>query len=200
MAAIGTPTQRSGSSTQSARASAVVRRRAVVGVLTVVSLGISIFIVNTLGSVLHGFEGQDASAQSHLWLVTRHRVSLTNFLPESYWEKIRQVPHVTAVAPWSWFGGVYKDSTWQNQFARFSTDPVSYIAVTEGERTLPEDQKKAWIEDRRGAIAHAFEPNTGKPSLRVAEATALSPETRACRAASTEDPSSRIRRALSRFV
>src|SRR3990172_9400619 len=121
--------------------------------LTIVSLGASIFIVNTLVSVLRGFEGSGTSGETHLRLSTRHRVSLTNFLPESYWEKIRQVPHVKAVTPWSWFGGVYKDQSWENQFARFSTDPEAYLMIAQGDRTLPGDQAKAWIEDRRGAIA-----------------------------------------------
>lgn len=121
--------------------------------LTIISLAISLFIVNTLASVIRGFDGSDPTGPARFRLITRHKVSLTNPLPESYWEKIKQVPHVNAVTPWSWFGGVYKDSSWENQFARFSVDPETYFRIVEGEVTLPEDQKKAWIEDRRGGIA-----------------------------------------------
>src|ERR1043165_7502175 len=88
-------------------------------ILTVLSLGVSIFIVNTLASVIHGFESNEGTGESHLRLIVRHKVSLATLLPESYWEKIKQVPHVKFVTPWSWFGGVYKDDTWENMFARF---------------------------------------------------------------------------------
>jgi len=121
-------------------------------ILTVISLAISLFIVNTLISVVRGFDGTDPTGPARFRLITRHKVSLTNPLPESYWEKIKQVPHVESVTPWSWFGGVYKDSSWENQFARFSVDPETYFRIVQGEVTIPEDQKKAWIEDRRGAI------------------------------------------------
>lgn len=124
-------------------------------ILTVVSLAVSIFIVNTLASVLRGFENTDPGTAGHLRLLTRHKVSLTNPLPESYWEKLKQVPHVEALTPWSWFGGVYKDETQQNWFARFSADPDGYLAVVGAERPLPADQARAWKEDRRGAIAGA---------------------------------------------
>src|SRR2546427_4868446 len=99
-------------------------------ILTVLSLGVSIFIVNTLASVLHGFESNVGTDESHLRLIVRHRVSLANVLPEAYWDKLKQVPHIKVVCPWSWFGGVYKDAKWENQFARFSCDPDAYLALT----------------------------------------------------------------------
>ena len=62
MAAIGTPTPRPGSSTQSARASAVVRRRAVVGVLTFLSLAlVTGYFRESDGGVLHNAQSTGAS-------------------------------------------------------------------------------------------------------------------------------------------
>jgi rod shape-determining protein MreC len=62
VAAIGTPTQRPGSSTQSARASAVVRRRAVVGVLTFLSLAlVTGYFRESDGGVLHNLQSTGAS-------------------------------------------------------------------------------------------------------------------------------------------
>ncbi len=62
MAAIGSPAPRSGSSTQSARASAVVRRRAVVAVLTIVSLAlVTVYFRESDGGVLHGVQSTGAS-------------------------------------------------------------------------------------------------------------------------------------------
>ena len=62
MAAIGNPTQRSGSSTQTARATAVVRRRAVVGVLAVVSLAlVTVYFRESDGGVLHNAQSTGAT-------------------------------------------------------------------------------------------------------------------------------------------
>jgi rod shape-determining protein MreC len=62
VAAIGSPTHRSGSSTQSARASAVVRRRAVVAVLTIVSLAlVTVYFRESDGGVLHDAQSTGAS-------------------------------------------------------------------------------------------------------------------------------------------
>jgi rod shape-determining protein MreC len=62
VAAIGSPTQRSGSSTQSSRASAIVRRRAVVAVLTVVSLAlVTVYFRESDGGLLHGFQSTGAA-------------------------------------------------------------------------------------------------------------------------------------------
>jgi putative ABC transport system permease protein len=121
--------------------------------LTVVSLAASIFIVITLISVLRGLDSQDMGDESHLRLVVRHKVSLTNPLPEAYWAKLKQVPHVDEVCPSSWYQGVYKDQSWENFFARFAVDPESYLALVKGERPMDEAQARAWLEDRRGAIA-----------------------------------------------
>jgi rod shape-determining protein MreC len=62
VAAIGSSTQRPGASTQSARASAVVRRRAVVIVLSLVSLAlVTVYFRESDGGVLHGFQSTGAS-------------------------------------------------------------------------------------------------------------------------------------------
>ncbi len=62
MAALGVPAQRPGSPTQSARASAVVRRRAVVLTLSLVSLAlVTVYFRESDGGVLHGVQSTGAS-------------------------------------------------------------------------------------------------------------------------------------------
>jgi rod shape-determining protein MreC len=62
VAAIGSPAQRPGSSTQSARASAVVRRRLVVVALSLVSLAlVTVYFRESDGGVLHGFQSTGAT-------------------------------------------------------------------------------------------------------------------------------------------
>jgi rod shape-determining protein MreC len=62
VAAIGSPVQRPGSSTQSARSSAVGRRRLVVALLTIVSLAlVTVYFRESDGGVLHGVQSTGAS-------------------------------------------------------------------------------------------------------------------------------------------
>lgn len=122
-------------------------------ILTVISLAFSIFIVNTLVSVLYGLDNAATGRGDELRLMVRNKVSLTHPLPESYWEKIKQVPHVAVACPRVWFQGIYKDQNWENFFARFSTDPDSELKIVTDLVDVPEDVARAWKEDRRGAIA-----------------------------------------------
>jgi rod shape-determining protein MreC len=62
VAAIGSPAQRPGTSTQSRRASAVIRRRAVVLTLSLVSLAlVTVYFRESDGGVLHGFQSTGAA-------------------------------------------------------------------------------------------------------------------------------------------
>ena len=83
--------------------------------------------------------------------MTRHRVSLANFLPAYYRQKIRTIPGVVHIVPMTWFGGKYKDDKPENFFAQFATDPAEYMAVA-ADKQMPADQLAAWQHDRAGAI------------------------------------------------
>jgi putative ABC transport system permease protein len=83
-------------------------------------------------------------------LMVIDKVSIINPLPASYEARIRQVPGVTDITFANWFGGYYQDM--RNQFATFATDPESWLRVYNKEFELPEDQKKAFIADRTGAV------------------------------------------------
>ncbi len=86
-------------------------------------------------------------------LVTHHKVSLTQALPASYGDRIRQVPGIREEMVWQWFGGTYKDARDQkNFFARFCVEPDKFFRVRP-EIHLPEDQKQAFQHLRTGAIA-----------------------------------------------
>jgi putative ABC transport system permease protein len=82
--------------------------------------------------------------------VTRNAVSLVFSLPLTYAQKIRQVDGVTSVSWANWFGGVY--ITERNFFPQFAIDPQSYLAMYP-EYVLPPDQRRAFVNDRQGAIA-----------------------------------------------
>src|SRR6185369_4989329 len=84
-------------------------------------------------------------------LVVRHEVSLTMNMPEAYWSRLQAIPHVVAVSPRNWFGGVYKDP--KNFFAQFFADADTFLAIRpKDEVDLPPDQAEAWKRDRQGCI------------------------------------------------
>ena len=124
------------------------RVRSFVTLLGVASL---LFLVSFLVSILTGLAHSTETDTSHLRLITRHQISLTFPLPESYWERIRQVPHVRQVCPTSWYGGKYGDGSGSTFFARFFVDPATFLDVMT-DLHLPEDQARDWMADRQGAI------------------------------------------------
>ena len=83
-------------------------------------------------------------------LMTIDKVSIINPLPASYESRIRQIQGVTDITHANWFGGYYQDV--RNQFATFAADPESWLRIYKNEYELPEDQKKAFIADRTGAV------------------------------------------------
>jgi len=79
------------------------RRRTV---LTVLSVAMSLFLLSTMMCYVSSGEIGLNRAGGSLRLVTRHATSLTFFLPESYGDRLRAVPHVTQVQGCVWFGGM----------------------------------------------------------------------------------------------
>ena len=119
--------------------------------LTVLSLGFSMLLLTMLMAVWHGFYSKDRSAESAQRVMTRHRISLTFFLPISYRQKIRALPGVRAVVPLTFFGGRYIDDRPENFFAQFATDPQE-ISRVYPEWEVDPDQLAAWRRDRAGAL------------------------------------------------
>jgi putative ABC transport system permease protein len=95
--------------------------------------------------------GIDMAGQGRLMVIDK--VSIINPLPASYEARIRQIPGVTDTTHANWFGGYYQEV--RNQFATFATEPESWLRIYAKEFELPEDQKKAFIADRTGAIVGA---------------------------------------------
>ena len=125
------------------------RRRSL---LTITSLAVSLCLLGVVGALYTVLYVSDAAPAQALRLVTRNRVSLTQPLPLFYRDKIRQVPGVQAITVSQWFGGVYKDSRdFHNFFARFGMEPRVFFTIYP-EYAMPEDQKQAWIQERRACI------------------------------------------------
>jgi len=95
--------------------------------------------------------GVDMAGQGRLMVIDK--VSIINPLPASYEGQIKQVEGVTATTHANWFGGYYQDV--RNQFATFAVDPETWLDIYSKEFEITQEQRKAWIADRTGAIVGA---------------------------------------------
>ena len=78
------------------------------------------------------------------------KISLINPLPRSLPAAARsRSKGVKDVAHANWFGGIYQEP--RNFFANMAVDPESWLRMYP-EFAVPDDQKKAWLADRTGAI------------------------------------------------
>ena len=121
--------------------------------LTMLSIGMSLCLLGVLGALYRGLFLAPPTPGQELRLVMHHKVSITQSMPWSYEDKIRQVPGVREVMVWQWFGGTYKDARDQkNFFARFAVEPDKFFRVRP-EIAMPDDQQQAFQHLRTGAIA-----------------------------------------------
>jgi putative ABC transport system permease protein len=122
------------------------RRRSI---LTICSVGASLCLLGVLMAIYHAFFLTEETPEQARRLVTRNRISLTNIMPVSYRQRIQQVPGVQEITILQWFGGVYKDP--KNMFGRMAVEPEQFFAVYP-EYKMPEDQKKAFAQERSACI------------------------------------------------
>lgn len=117
--------------------------------LTISGITIAILAFGLLRTVISSwYAGAESSSATRL--ITRNAISLVFSLPLSYEEKIRQVPGVKYVTRDCWFGGIYIDE--KHFFPNFAVDPKNYLPLVP-EFIVPDDQKAAFIRDRKGALA-----------------------------------------------
>ncbi|MEK8033199.1 ABC transporter permease [Ideonella sp. DXS29W] len=116
--------------------------------LTIVGLVVAVCAFGLLRTLVDAWYA-GVAASSSTRLVTRSAVSLTFPLPLSYSQRLRAVDGVTTISWANWFGGVYQ--TERNFFPQFAVEPASYLKLYP-EYRLSEDEKQAFLRDRRGAI------------------------------------------------
>lgn len=123
-------------------------RRKVRLIFTVLSLLIAFLLFGILMAIRAAFSmGVDVAGADRLMVI--HRVSIIQPLPQSYGPKIRATPGVTDLTHANWFGGYYQDPN--NFMANMAVDPESWLRMYP-EFEMPEEQKKAWVANRGGAI------------------------------------------------
>jgi putative ABC transport system permease protein len=116
--------------------------------LTIGSFAVALFLFGLLAVVRGAFnQGLEVAGADRLVVV--NKVSIIQPLPISYKERILRIPGVTQVTHANWFGGVYQDE--RNFFPQFAIDTDTYRQMYP-EFILPDDQWKAFVADREGAI------------------------------------------------
>jgi len=124
-------------------------RRKVRTTFTLLSIFIAFLLFGILMTIRAAFSiGIDLAGMDRLIII--HKISLIMPLPQSYEGRLETVPGVDIVTNNSWFGGIYQDP--KNFFAQIAVEPEKFLAIYK-EFKVPEAQKKAWLEDRKGAIA-----------------------------------------------
>jgi len=124
-------------------------RKKVRTVLTIGSFAVALFLFGLLATINVAFsQGIDVAGADRLMVI--NKVSIIQPLPLPYRDRILRIPGVKQVTFANWFGGVYIDE--KNFFAQFAVDPETYRSMYP-EFVIPDDQWKAFREDKAGAIA-----------------------------------------------
>ncbi len=117
--------------------------------LTILGITIAILAFGILRTLVNAwYSGVEASSTTRL--ISRNAISLVFSLPLSYREKIRHIPGVTGVSYAIWFNGTYISE--KNFIPNFAVEPKTFLDLYP-EYLLPEDQKAAFLRDRKTAIA-----------------------------------------------
>lgn len=117
-------------------------------VLTILAVGVAMFLFSFLRSILTSLDAAvTASATNRI--ITASAVSLFQVLPKTYRETLQGLEGVESVCPFSWFGGIYQDAS--GFFAQFAVDAETILRQYP-EVVLSDEQRRAFLEDRRGAI------------------------------------------------
>ena len=124
------------------------RRRTI---LTVLSIGLSLFLISTLRTLLTSLESPPLSQESTKRAVTRHQTSLGAPMPIAYREKIMAVPGVENITVTQWFGGEYKDPTLF--FAQFAVDADRFFDVYGEAKVQSPEQAEAFKKERTASLA-----------------------------------------------
>lgn len=124
------------------------KRKKVRTLFTLLSILVAFLLFGYLAAIRMAFSmGVDVTGADRLLVV--HKVSIIQTLPISYSDRIAAIEGVEAVSHANWFGGIYQDP--KNFFGQMAVDPQTYLDLYP-ELVMPEEQKKAWLADRTGAI------------------------------------------------
>jgi putative ABC transport system permease protein len=123
-------------------------RRKVRTFFTIGAIFIAFVLFGILVAVRSAFSmGVDLAGADRLMVL--NKISIIQPLPYSYGSQIRQVDGVKDMTHANWFGGYYQET--KNQFPNMAVEPEGWLRMYP-EFVITEEEKKAWLADRSGAI------------------------------------------------
>jgi putative ABC transport system permease protein len=127
---------------------ASLRRRRLRTFFTLASIAVAFLLFGLAESLRHSLQsGVDVAGADRL--LTMHKVTFTQLLPQSYESRIRAVDGVVEVTPQTWFGAWFQDE--RNQIPTFPLQPEAFLRMYP-EFVVPEEQRAAWFADRAGIL------------------------------------------------
>ena len=124
------------------------RRKKLRTSLTLLSILVAFVLFGLLMAIKQALAGGVSMARQDR-LVVRHKVSIIQFLPVSYKERMERIPGVALATHQTWFGGIYQDP--KNFFMQNPVMPEEFLDM-HPELILSPEQKTAWLQTRTGAI------------------------------------------------
>lgn len=123
-------------------------RRKIRTIFTLLSVFVAFVLFGILMAIRVAFSGTITISGAER-LVMIDKISLINPIPLSYQQRIQSVEGVKDITHANWFGGIYQEP--KNFFANMAVDPESWLRIYP-EVAMPEEQQKAWLGDRTGAV------------------------------------------------
>jgi len=126
-------------------------RRKVRTIFTLLSIFVAFLLFGYLMAVRSAFNmGVDLAGADRLMVL--NKISIIMPVPYSYGERLKAIEGVKEITYANWFGGYYQET--KNQFPNMAVDAATWMKMYP-EFTLPDDDMKAWLADREGAIVGA---------------------------------------------
>ena len=116
--------------------------------LTILSIMVAFILFGYLSAIRQAFEaGVDVAGADRL--IVRHKVSIIQFLPQSYESKMERIDGVDNAVHSTWFGGIYQEP--RNFFAQIPIVPDELFDMYP-EFVISDEHKAAWLETRSGVL------------------------------------------------
>jgi putative ABC transport system permease protein len=117
--------------------------------LMILSIMIAFAIFGVLASFERAFYAyQDFTAADRLVVV--NKISYTQPLPISYYNRISAIDGVRQAAYMAWFGGYFQDP--KNFLIAHAVEPESFIKLYGADLIFPNDVREAFIHERTGVV------------------------------------------------
>lgn len=126
-----------------------IRRNKLRSLLTIASVAVCLFLASILASFNAITEEAASGTKDFHRLVTMSSQGLGAAVPIARLDDIRRIDGVEYATTFSWYGGKLGEEV--QPFAQFGVDAQTVFKVYE-ELIVPEDQKKAFVDDRAGCV------------------------------------------------